>query len=76
MKNRLFYPGNRFLILYLSFLSAFAPISTDMYLPALPSIARTFATTNELASATISTFILIFAVSMLFWGPVSDRYGR
>ncbi|MDE5878692.1 MAG: Bcr/CflA family efflux MFS transporter, partial [Desulfovibrio sp.] len=74
--RRLFYPGNRFLILYLSFLSAFAPISTDMYLPALPSIAQTFATTNELASATISTFILIFAVSMLFWGPISDRYGR
>lgn len=76
MKNRLFYPGNRFLILYLSFLSAFAPISTDMYLPALPAIARAFATTNELASATISTFMLLFAVSMLFWGPVSDRYGR
>ena len=76
MKKRLFAPGNRFLILYLSFLSAFAPISTDMYLPALPSIAQTFATTNELASATISTFILLFAVSMLFWGPVSDRYGR
>lgn len=76
MKKRLFSPGNRFLILYLSFLSAFAPISTDMYLPALPSIAQTFATTSELASATISTFILLFAVSMLFWGPVSDRYGR
>ena len=74
--RRLFYPGNRFLILYLSFLSAFAPISTDMYLPALPAIARAFATTNELASATISTFMLLFAVSMLFWGPVSDRYGR
>lgn len=75
-RRRLFSPGNRFLILYLSFLSAFAPISTDMYLPALPSIAKTFATTNELASATISAFILLFAVSMLFWGPVSDRYGR
>lgn len=77
MKRRhLFYPGNRFLILYLSFLSAFAPISTDMYLPALPSIAQTFATTHELASATISSFILLFAISMLFWGPVSDKYGR
>lgn len=75
-RRRLFSPGNRFLILYLSFLSAFAPISTDMYLPALPSIARTFATTNELASATISAFILLFAISMLFWGPISDRYGR
>ena len=74
--RRLFYPGNRFLIFYLSFLSAFAPISTDMYLPALPSIAQTFATSHELASATISTFILLFAISMLFWGPVSDRYGR
>lgn len=74
--RRLFYPGNRFLILYLSFLSAFAPISTDMYLPALPSIAQTFSTTSELASATISAFILLFAVSMLFWGPISDSYGR
>lgn len=74
--GRIFYPGNRFLILYLSFLSAFAPISTDMYLPALPSMARAFAASNELISYTISGFILVFAISMLIWGPLSDRFGR
>ncbi len=74
--SRIFRPGNRFLVPYLAFLSAFAPISTDMYLPALPSMAENLGTSNELVSASISMFMLVFAFSMLAWGSLSDRYGR
>lgn len=74
--NRLFLPGNRFFVLYLSFLSAFAPLSTDMYLPALPAMAENFGVSSDAITNTISYFFLVFALSMLFWGPLSDRYGR
>lgn len=68
--------GNRYLLAYLAFLSAFAPLSTDMYLPALPSMAKYFSTTGDVISLTISSFMLVFAFSMLIWGPLGDRYGR
>lgn len=74
--NRIFRFGNRYLVAFLAFLGAFAPISTDMYLPALPSMAVNLHTSNELVAASISMFMLSFAISMLFWGPLSDRYGR
>lgn len=72
----IFLPGNRYLIAFLTFLSAFAPLSTDMYLPALPVMAETLETGNELVSLTISLFLLIFAISMIIWGTLADKYGR
>lgn len=76
MSKHVFAPGNRWLIGYLAFLSAFAPLSTDLFLPALPSMAEAFHTTAAISSLIISCFLLIFALSMLFWGPLSDKYGR
>ena len=69
-------PGNRWLVAYLAFLSAFAPLSTDMYLPALPHMTQALQTTDALSSLSISCFLLLFGASMLFWGPLSDKYGR
>ncbi|MDO5483631.1 MAG: MFS transporter [Desulfovibrionaceae bacterium] len=74
--RRIFAWGNRYLIAYLAFLSAFAPLSTDMYLPALPGMSEALHTSYELASLSVSSFLLLFAISMLFWGPLSDKYGR
>ncbi|MBD5641583.1 MAG: multidrug effflux MFS transporter, partial [Desulfovibrio sp.] len=74
--RRIFRPGNRYLIAYLTFLSAFAPLSTDMYLPALPTMAEALSTTDDLVSDSMSAFFLVYALSTLFWGPLSDRYGR
>lgn len=74
--NRIFLPGNRYLVPFLAFLGAFAPITTDMYLPALPVMAEVLQTSNELISLTMSSFMLTFALSMLIWGPISDKYGR
>lgn len=73
---RIFRLGNRYLFIYLAFLSAFAPLSTDMYLPALPLMAETYHVSNGLISLTISLFLLLFGSSMLIWGPMADRYGR
>lgn len=76
MSRRVFAWGNRPLIAYLAFLSAFAPLSTDMYLPALPHMAEVLNTSYSLVSLTVSSFLLLFALSMLVWGPLSDKYGR
>ncbi len=76
MSRRVFAWGNRRLIAYLAFLSAFAPLSTDMYLPALPHMAEALDTSYSLAGLTVSSFMLLFAQSMLVWGPLSDKYGR
>lgn len=74
--KRLFLPGNRYLVAYLALLSSFGPISTDMYLPALPEMARNFNAPADLISASLTLFFLVFAVSTLFWGPLSDKWGR
>ena len=75
MPKKVFAPGNRWLVAYLAFLSAFAPLSTDMYLPALPHMTQALQTTDALSSLS-SCFLLLFGASMLFWGPLSDKYGR
>jgi DHA1 family bicyclomycin/chloramphenicol resistance-like MFS transporter len=41
-KTRQKYLGDRGLIIYLAFLSAFIPLSTDIYLPALPRMTEIF----------------------------------
>lgn len=74
--NRIFFPGNRYLIAYLTFLSAFAPLSTDMYLPALPVMTSALDTSDEMVSYSMTLFFLAYAFFALIWGPLSDRYGR
>ena len=68
--------GQKFLIGLLTFLNAFVPISTDLYLPALPHMARIFNADADTVNLTLSLFMLVFAFSMLIWGPLSDKYGR
>ncbi|MDR3358012.1 MAG: MFS transporter [Desulfovibrio sp.] len=68
--------GHTPFIMYLAFLNAFVPISTDLYLAALPGMTQVFSCPRWLVDLTISGFMLFFALSMLVWGPLSDRYGR
>ncbi len=60
----------------LSLLMAFASISTDLYLPALPAMSASLHADAGTLDFTISTFLLGFGAGQLFWGPVGDRYGR
>ncbi|MGL4570382.1 MAG: multidrug effflux MFS transporter [Clostridium sp.] len=68
--------GNKGFIIFIGFLSAFVPMSTDLYLPALPSMLNDFHTTEQVLNLTITFFFVFYAIGMLFWGPLSDKYGR
>lgn len=63
-------------LLLLSTLVAFGPLSIDLYLPSLPNIAQELQSSDTQIQWTISGFLIGFCVGMLFYGPLSDRYGR
>ncbi|MBP0597433.1 multidrug effflux MFS transporter [Herbaspirillum sp. LeCh32-8] len=60
----------------LSALMAFASISTDVYLPALPAMALALKAGHGAMELTISSYLIGFSLGQLVWGPISDRYGR
>jgi MFS transporter, DHA1 family, multidrug resistance protein len=60
----------------LAALSAIGPLTTDMYLPSLPDIARTLGAPTAQVQLTISAYLFGFAVGQILYGPVSDRHGR
>ncbi len=64
------------LIALLGALTAFAAISTDMYLPSLPSIARDFHVAIGAVEHTLAAFFLGFALGQALFGPLADRFGR
>jgi DHA1 family bicyclomycin/chloramphenicol resistance-like MFS transporter len=57
-------------------LTAFGPLSIDMYLPALPALADSFAVDPSRVQLTLSAFFLGFGAGQLVYGPLSDRWGR
>ncbi len=57
-------------------LSAFGPFVTDMYLPTLPSMTEVFHTTSSLVQLGLATSMIGLAVGQVFFGPLSDKYGR
>jgi len=64
------------LIALLGTMGAFGPLSMDMYLPSLPTLATYFSTSTSKAQLTLSGFTMGFALGQLLYGPISDRYGR
>ncbi len=64
------------LVIILGFLSAFGPLSIDMYLPALPAMARTLHAPTSAAQLTLTGCLAGLALGQLVSGPVSDARGR
>ena len=64
------------IVLLLSLLLGLQPITTDLYLPALPVITGSFGAPMAQAQLTLTALLLAFGVSQLVWGPLSDRFGR
>ena len=62
--------------LLLAIISAIQPLSTDMYLPSLLSIAAYFNTDMSQVQFTLSIFMVGFAIGQIFYGPFADKYGR
>jgi DHA1 family bicyclomycin/chloramphenicol resistance-like MFS transporter len=64
------------LTLLLGILIALSALGTDLYVPALPDVAGSFASPVSAVQLTLTTYFLGLAVGQLVWGPLSDRYGR
>ncbi|MGI5939265.1 MAG: multidrug effflux MFS transporter [Thermoleophilia bacterium] len=75
-RTRQKYLGNRGLIAFLALLSAFVPLSTDLYLPAMPVMTRHFAVPAYQTNLTLILFFVFYSLATLVWGPLSDKYGR
>ena len=60
----------------LAMLLGLQPLTTDLYLPALPMLAADLAAPMSRVQLTMSALILAFGLAQLVWGPVADRVGR
>ncbi|MGO2076620.1 MAG: Bcr/CflA family efflux MFS transporter [Pseudoalteromonas sp.] len=63
-------------LLFLVIVSAFPPLTTDLYLPALPSMVDKLSTNQAMVNLTLSVYFIVYAIGLLFWGPLSEKYGR
>lgn len=68
-------PGLR-ILLVLSVLMGFGALSTDLYLPALPTMAASLGAAPGTMEFTIAGYLVGFSLGQLLWGPIGDRYGR
>jgi MFS transporter, DHA1 family, multidrug resistance protein len=61
-------------LLLVAAMAAIGPVSIDMYLPGFPAIEREFGVRG--VETTMAAYLVGIAVSQLFYGPISDRFGR
>jgi DHA1 family bicyclomycin/chloramphenicol resistance-like MFS transporter len=66
----------RKLTLLIALLSAFPPLTTDMYLPAIPLLQKLWEEPLATMNLTLVAFFLGYCISLLIYGPLSDKYGR
>jgi DHA1 family bicyclomycin/chloramphenicol resistance-like MFS transporter len=64
------------LVFLLGAVTAFAPVSIDMYLPSLPVLGTEFGASAGHVQLSVASFFLGLAVGQGFYGPLSDRFGR
>lgn len=64
------------LILILGAIAALTPLAIDMYLPAMPSIAKDLGVVPGAVQITLTAYTAGFAVGQLLHGPLADSYGR
>jgi DHA1 family bicyclomycin/chloramphenicol resistance-like MFS transporter len=64
------------LTLILGALTAFAPMSIDMYLPGLPALGREFRADPGSVELTLTAFFVALALGQALYGPLADRFGR
>ncbi|MEZ8580594.1 multidrug effflux MFS transporter [Vibrio splendidus] len=64
------------MLFFLVIISAFPPLTIDLYLPALPQMVEVFNTDRSMVNLTLSSYFVIYAIGLLFWGPLSEKFGR
>lgn len=68
--------GSTGIVAFIALMNMFIPLSTDLYLPALPKMSQYFHSNATITNLTLSIFFIFYAIGILFWGPLSDKYGR
>lgn len=63
-------------LLLLGAMSAFPPVTTDIYLPALPELTQSLRGTITEGQITLAVYFVGLGFGQLFYGPWSDRIGR
>lgn len=61
-------------LLLIGAMTAVGPVTIDMYLPGFPAIEREFG--EQGVEKTMSAYLIGIALGQLFYGPISDRFGR
>lgn len=67
---------NRLLTAILAALSMVGALAIDTYLPSFPAISQAFDVGPVLMQQSLSLFLFTFAFMMLFYGTLSDSFGR
>lgn len=57
-------------------LSSFGPLTMSIYTPVMPLIGTDLGAGADAVKYTLTTYMLGFAIGQLFYGPLSDRFGR
>lgn len=67
--DRQIYLGNKGLIAYLAIMNMFVPLSTDMYLPALPQMNDYFSSNSAITNMTLSAFLFFMHLGYCCGAP-------
>ena len=67
---------NTLLFILLGAIAAMTPLAIDMYLPAMPNIAKDLVVAESAVQMTLSVYIGAFAIGQLIHGPLADSFGR
>ncbi|MCA8019761.1 multidrug effflux MFS transporter [Burkholderia metallica] len=66
----------RFLLFLICLFASAGQLAIDIYVPALPDMAHSFATTPQAIQSSVSGYMAAYALGQLIFGPVADAYGR
>jgi len=64
------------IVVSLALLAASAPLGIDFYLASFPAISSSLDTPPTMVQLTLTGFLWGLGLGQLFWGPISDRFGR
>jgi len=66
----------KFLLPLLAAIIAISPLAIDLYLPAMPILAEKFSTSISVVENSLSIYLLGYALGLLFFGPLADKFSR
>ena len=64
------------IMVFVALIASFPPLSTDLYLPALPTMSKQLGCSVWEVNLSIVVFFIFVSASSFIWGPLSDKYGR